>query len=669
MVKHFIQGLHQVVNCLTAMRGHNRRAAFRPAYEALEDRFLLSSDLSWFQLPDFRAGPLPVGDDVPAGISVPRGFTDLTLGPDSNFWFLQDDVKAIGRITPEGAYAEFPYPTGTSLQGLTTGSDGNLWASAPNRVYQITVGGRLSSYAAPGGTRLRVSTEQGVWLDSSDSLWTIESEGQLSRTILPGFSENESVTPQFLTSDHAGNVWFVGAGTRFSRSGPTDGWQAEPGLMQIGMLSLDGKVRQFELESAEESSIADLVWGSDGHPWLLRHTGSEDQNGSSEIGRIDPITGEATWFSTPNWYKGIVPAPDGNLWLTGRRLGRLSPEGVLTDYRLEFVAGSPETTVVGVDGDLWYLSGKNQVIVDGEQAQVVSRLGIHVLAHLDIDQLPPGEGVQLVGVKTPVLQSRTTEVAFTPYDETALLEYQKSAYVSSFRLPDLPTPLQLDVSSFTLDPGTSPVLIETNETRMFLQAVYQELLGRRLDAVGEGHWSFRLRQGDSRVLVVQAIANSEEYRSRLVQNLYATYLHREGETAGVQFFVSLLGHEGTIDSIRGLILGSQEYLETQGNGDDTAFLESLYRDILGREADESGLTFWQSRMNQGVSREQLAGLILGSTEARGRMLGESYRAYLQREADTAGLAYFLNVWQAGWREEDILANLLGSEEYWSLQHG
>ena len=68
-----------------------------------------------------------------AGITPGCSITDITRGPDGNFWFAEYANQAIGRITPQGKVLEIPLPIDAALgpfgfpPAITVGPDGNLW--------------------------------------------------------------------------------------------------------------------------------------------------------------------------------------------------------------------------------------------------------------------------------------------------------------------------------------------------------------------------------------------------------------------------------------------------------------------------------------------------------------------------------------------------------------
>jgi streptogramin lyase len=79
------------------------------------------------------------------------------------------------------------------------------------------------------------------------------------------------------------------------------------------------------------------------------------------IGRITP-TGEITEFRLPNFSTvpgGITAGADGDLWFTEHdrcSVGRITPAGAITEFSLQlpFSACSPTEIASGSDGNLWF---------------------------------------------------------------------------------------------------------------------------------------------------------------------------------------------------------------------------------------------------------------------------------------------------------------------------
>src|SRR5262249_55173864 len=88
--------------------------------------------------------------------------SSLTVGSDGTLWFTEGSSSAkssgaIVRMTPSGALATFPLPTGYALpSSLTAGPDGNLWFTedpsrrkSPGAIVRMTPSGALTKFALP----------------------------------------------------------------------------------------------------------------------------------------------------------------------------------------------------------------------------------------------------------------------------------------------------------------------------------------------------------------------------------------------------------------------------------------------------------------------------------------------------------------------------------------
>src|SRR5262249_50812459 len=116
------------------------------------------------------------------------------------------------------------------------------------------------------------------------------------------------------------------------------------------------------------------------------------------------------------------------------------------------------------------------------------------------------------------------------------------------------------------------------------------------------------------------------------------------------------------------ILSSPEYYAA--HPDNAAFVEGLYHDLLGRDADPSGLASALARLQMGVSRLQVIDGILESPEALGQLVDGYYEAYLRREADASGLQSFLGQLLAGRaRPGDVAVQILAAQEFYNGMSG
>src|SRR6266567_4664757 len=100
-----------------------------------------------------------------------------------------------------------------------------------------------------------------------------------------------------------------------------------------------------------------ITAGPDGNLWFTEFDGNK-------IGRISP-DGSITEFRLPTDCGSVVycepsaitAGPDGNLWFTefdGNKIGRISPGGTIKEFPLSNGNSTPEGITAGPDGNLWF---------------------------------------------------------------------------------------------------------------------------------------------------------------------------------------------------------------------------------------------------------------------------------------------------------------------------
>lgn len=179
------------------------------------------------------------------------------------------------------------------------------------------------------------------WIDAGET--GLATSGEVTSFEMP----EPSMGPTTIALDPDGDVWFT--------LGSADA---------IGRMEPDGSnLEIFELPHAD-SSPRIIALGADGNMWFSEHEGNR-------IGRITPA-GEITEFDLPRDNAGpgdITAGADGNLWFVelagtmdgvdvdGNRVGRISPAGEVTEYRIPSTGGSPINIAVGPDRQVWFTKG------------------------------------------------------------------------------------------------------------------------------------------------------------------------------------------------------------------------------------------------------------------------------------------------------------------------
>jgi len=104
----------------------------------------------------------------------------------------------------------------------------------------------------------------------------------------------------------------------------------------------------------------------------------------------------------------------------------------------------------------------------------------------------------------------------------------------------------------------------------------------------------------------------------------------------------------------------------------STFMDRLYEQILGRNADEAGKEYWSELIQSGkMSRADVIKSFLGSEEFRNRNLGNEdfietlYQSFFGRAADKEGKEYWVNQLKTGARSRDDIINEFFNSLEWT----
>jgi hypothetical protein len=217
--------------------------------------------------------------------------------------------------------------------------------------------------------------------------------------------------------------------------------------------------------------------------------------------------------------------------------------------------------------------------------------------------------------------------------------------------------------------------LETLESRLTPSAytdnqavnMYWLFLDRVPEAPALAAWSGALESG--RITVGQmadGILRSPEHASRSVESAYVGYLGRSPDLAGLAAHVGALQRGVSPERVDASILGSNEYFALHGSGN-IPYVQALYLDVLGREADEPGLKAHVGELAKGSSRTQVAYAILTSVESGVQLAGQAYWEVLGREGAPGELSEWSGVFTRSAGNPSggltaVLAGVAGSPE-------
>lgn len=231
----------------------------------------------------------------------------------------------------------------------------------------------------------------------------------------------------------------------------------------------------------------------------------------------------------------------------------------------------------------------------------------------------------------------------------------------------------------------------------YIARLYQTVLGRSYDERGMADWYNQLITGaNSGADVAYGFFFSSEYANsspsydQYIRDLYRALFDREPDPTGYEGWMSQMAagvpplniFKGFVDSAEfgslcdrfGILKGTVEVKQ-----DGTSiyytdqFVRRLYKTVLGREADPTGLKEWKScLLNKKKTGADVAYGFIFSSECQDKNLSDEayvdllYRAFFDREGDTNGCQGWLDTLASGESREHVFAGFVNSSEFETL---
>jgi hypothetical protein len=202
--------------------------------------------------------------------------------------------------------------------------------------------------------------------------------------------------------------------------------------------------------------------------------------------------------------------------------------------------------------------------------------------------------------------------------------------------------------------------------RSVVHHLQADLLARRADVGGASFFVSRIRRGDTGGDVGRALLTSPEWSSVIapVARVYLAAFGRHADHGGLVHWTGLRRAGAPLESIASAFTGSPEFAARNGAPDTRGFVRLLYRNVLGRDADQAGEDYWVGEVDRGAMSR--AGVLVSFSEspehrfstASALPVALAYAGLLRRTVDPDGLAY----WSTRPLEE-LIDGLLGSAEF------
>lgn len=203
--------------------------------------------------------------------------------------------------------------------------------------------------------------------------------------------------------------------------------------------------------------------------------------------------------------------------------------------------------------------------------------------------------------------------------------------------------------------------------RLYVQAVYLDVLGRPADAVGLAYWTYQLDHGRPRGDVAFDLVHSDEYYINIIITpAYHNYLLRDPEPIGLAYWNDQMKNHGLTDErLEAGFIGSEEFYQVRGGGTDPGWVDALYQAFLGRSADDAGKAYWVQQLAAGESRSEVAYGFAASLERERARITDDYMHYLGRVPDQQGIDYWVEQFKNGMTNENVITGFVASDEYYN----
>ncbi|CAN5632792.1 hypothetical protein BH18ACT1_BH18ACT1_02130 [soil metagenome] len=203
-------------------------------------------------------------------------------------------------------------------------------------------------------------------------------------------------------------------------------------------------------------------------------------------------------------------------------------------------------------------------------------------------------------------------------------------------------------------------------------AQLDEDLFRSPPVVDRGAEVQALRGGVARRDLVRFVLGGSDYQRRTVRRFFRTYVERPPTREEAAPLRDLLAAGVSSSVVKAFVLGSDAYVAASGGQRDqpSAYLGSLYRDVLGRAPDPNVDSYAVELMN-GTPPAFVAAALLQSTEGLrftlrslyGDTRADPYPGLLDRRPTQDERVRAVEVLGGGGTVEDALADLTGTVEY------
>ncbi|HQU42287.1 MAG TPA: DUF4214 domain-containing protein, partial [Pirellulales bacterium] len=203
-----------------------------------------------------------------------------------------------------------------------------------------------------------------------------------------------------------------------------------------------------------------------------------------------------------------------------------------------------------------------------------------------------------------------------------------------------------------------------NAQSLYVQAVFEQVLGRQPDQASLASFVNALDNGMSRTTFAMTLTHSDEYYDDVISRAYQHFLGRSPDSSGLQYWDMQMRAGLTDEQLEAQFIGSPEYYQHSG-GTDKAWVDHMYFDLLGRSPDVQGETYWVAALAGGAARSSVALGFAASAEREGDQVKEDYEIFLGRLPTQSEIDGWVTAFEQGLTNEDVIAGFIASDEYFA----
>lgn len=211
-------------------------------------------------------------------------------------------------------------------------------------------------------------------------------------------------------------------------------------------------------------------------------------------------------------------------------------------------------------------------------------------------------------------------------------------------------------------PTTTVAPYSASQYATYVDNVYRLVAGRPSTADEQQAWTTYFLGGGPIANFVRLMTVMPSYGQNLIAEDYVRLLGRTPDPSGAQSWFDLLQRGGRNDAVLAGLAGSDEYFR-RCSSDTGLFVKCLYLNLLSRQVDPGGYETWTQQLTTGhMSRREVAGRIMTSSEYATNFVDQAYRQILGRPADSSGSATWVKVYDQARSEAAVDRGLIGSTE-------